>query len=325
MNYLSNFLLPNFWRKMFPKFSTFVTVGCQIVLQQFDHLRRWFWRLWRGELPEDGDWCHDVTMSSVEYYHYWCWLIDWCWLMLIQYGSIDFNDMEHRRRGLPPLLLLPPCCRPCHCHGHRNREWSFKLAKINTLPETNIAAENRPSQKQSHLLTITVQVLCWFQGGLVIPRIPSVWPFRKSAGMIVWAKRPQARTNSHQDFACSRQQCLTSPRTSWVSPPPFFLSCSWQIHPGKLTWNLKITCLKGKIIFQTSIFGFNMLIFLGKYSWTKCHAVKSSNSFFLITRSTFALSHGKTDLLRPPHCHAKTINVAVMRGKHGETTTTPGS
>ena len=31
-----------------------------------------------------------------------------------------------------------------------------------------------------------------------------------------------------------------------------------NIHPGKLTWNLKITQLKRKIIFQTSIFGFHV-------------------------------------------------------------------
>ena len=31
-----------------------------------------------------------------------------------------------------------------------------------------------------------------------------------------------------------------------------------NITPGKLTWNLKITCLKRKIIFQTSTFGFHV-------------------------------------------------------------------
>ena len=31
-----------------------------------------------------------------------------------------------------------------------------------------------------------------------------------------------------------------------------------DIHPGLLTWNLKITQLKRKIIFQTSIFGFHV-------------------------------------------------------------------
>ena len=30
------------------------------------------------------------------------------------------------------------------------------------------------------------------------------------------------------------------------------------VHPGKLTWNLEITCLKRKIIFQTFIFGFHV-------------------------------------------------------------------
>ena len=35
----------------------------------------------------------------------------------------------------------------------------------NTLPETNIAPENRSSQKETSLPTIHSQVLCWFQGG----------------------------------------------------------------------------------------------------------------------------------------------------------------
>ena len=33
---------------------------------------------------------------------------------------------------------------------------------------------------------------------------------------------------------------------------------SHQVHPWKLTWNLKITQLKRKIIFPTSIFGFHV-------------------------------------------------------------------
>ena len=37
-----------------------------------------------------------------------------------------------------------------------------------------------------------------------------------------------------------------------------FLSSSKDIHPWKLTWNLKITRLKRKSIFQTSIFGFHV-------------------------------------------------------------------
>ena len=39
-------------------------------------------------------------------------------------------------------------------------------------------------------------------------------------------------------------------------PPPMF----WNgyIHPGRLTWNLKITYLKRKIIFQTSIIMFHV-------------------------------------------------------------------
>ncbi len=32
----------------------------------------------------------------------------------------------------------------------------------------------------------------------------------------------------------------------------------WRLHPGRLTWNLKITYLKRKIIFQTSIIMFHV-------------------------------------------------------------------
>ncbi len=32
-----------------------IVVEVPIVLQQFDHLRCWLWRLRGGELPEDGD------------------------------------------------------------------------------------------------------------------------------------------------------------------------------------------------------------------------------------------------------------------------------
>ena len=39
----------------------------------------------------------------------------------------------------------------------------------------------------------------------------------------------------------------------------------YQVHPQKLTWNLKIIKLKRKIIFQTSIFGFKVLIFRGVF------------------------------------------------------------
>ena len=37
----------------------------------------------------------------------------------------------------------------------------------------------------------------------------------------------------------------------------------FNVHPGNFTWNLKVTQLKRKIIFQTSIFWFQPLIFQG--------------------------------------------------------------
>ncbi len=41
----------------------------------------------------------------------------------------------------------------------------FLLIQWFTLPETNIAPEKRPSQKETSIPTIHFQVLCWFQGG----------------------------------------------------------------------------------------------------------------------------------------------------------------
>ena len=38
---------------------------------------------------------------------------------------------------------------------------------ISTLPETNIAPENRPSHSETSIPTIHFQVLCQFQGGYI--------------------------------------------------------------------------------------------------------------------------------------------------------------
>jgi len=42
-----------------------------------------------------------------------------------------------------------------------------------------------------------------------------------------------------------------------------FPNFQFTLHPGRLTWNLTITQLKKKIIFQTIIFRFQPLIFQG--------------------------------------------------------------
>ena len=54
---------------------------------------------------------------------------------------------------------------------------------------------------------------------------------------------------------------------------------SSQIHPGRLTWNLQITQVERKIIFQTSMRTCSMLIFRGVCSFTTgfCSHI---NSFF---------------------------------------------
>ena len=40
-----------------------------------------------------------------------------------------------------------------------------QTADSGTLPKTNIAPENRPSQKETSILAIHFQVPCLFQGG----------------------------------------------------------------------------------------------------------------------------------------------------------------
>ena len=73
--------------------------------------------------------------------------------------------------------------------------------------------------------------------------------------------------------------------------PPFFrceLLVSGIVHHGKLRWNLKITCLKGKIIFQTFSFGF-YVNFQGLYITYSCSCLgywwimspATSHKFFL--------------------------------------------
>ena len=56
--------------------------------------------------------------------------------------------------------------RVAHHFPRESKAASAKLCQSVTLPETNIATENRPSQKETHLPTIHFQVLCWFWGGL---------------------------------------------------------------------------------------------------------------------------------------------------------------
>ena len=49
----------------------------------------------------------------------------------------------------------------------------------------------------------------------------------------------------------------------------------WQLHPWKLTWNLQITQLKRKIIFQTSILGFHVNFRRCRFWWDKVHWLES--------------------------------------------------
>ncbi len=62
-----------------------------------------------------------------------------------------------------------------------------------------------------------------------------------------------------------------------------------HLHPGKLTWNLKITCWKRKMILQTSIFGFQSLIFQGvtMFNLIWCHICQPSTPMFWQLTSTY--------------------------------------
>ena len=50
-------------------------------------------------------------------------------------------------------------------------DWPNSISRtesLHTLPETNIAPENRPSEKETSIPTIHSQVLCWFQGCITL-------------------------------------------------------------------------------------------------------------------------------------------------------------
>ena len=57
-----------------------------------------------------------------------------------------------------------------------------------------------------------------------------------------------------------------------------------QIHPGRWTWNLKITCSKRKIIFQTSIFGFQVIVFRGVLWASSFLSLKKTLADFRVQR-----------------------------------------
>ena len=77
-----------------------------------------------------------------------------------------------------------------------------------------------------------------------------------------------------------------------------FSTCKAQrfyIPPGKLTWNLKIICLKRKIIFQTSIFGFHVT-YNKNFGWW-------FQTFFIFTPNLgekFQFDSYFSDGLKPP-------------------------
>ena len=66
----------------------------------------------------------------------------------------------------------------------------------------------------------------------------------------------------------------------------FYMNCPSHVLPRKPRWNLKITPLKRKLIFQTSILGFQLLVFGSVFftgSWEiKFHQINWENKFHQI-------------------------------------------
>ena len=65
---------------------------------------------------------------------------------------------------------------------------------------------------------------------------------------------------------CAKELGAYDGRREWISHEISW-QC-WEVHFGKLAWNLKITLLKRNLIFQTSIFAFQVN-FPGCCEWLK--------------------------------------------------------
>lgn len=89
----------------------------------------------------------------------------------------------------------------------------------------------------------------------------------KSTWIFQYVKLPQMvglfQLQYVQDDSSSSGSSSWEQRLKPAKSASFSVETKKSIHPAKVTWNLKITQLKKDIIFQTSIFGFKMLIFQG--------------------------------------------------------------
>ena len=94
---------------------------------------------------------------------------------------------------------------------------------------------------------------------------------------ILWNAKPTQlyKYNMLRFKPSSKKRELTrkNPKGSMVTGifKPIIFTVNSNIHPGRLTWNMKFTLLKRKVIFQTIIFRFYVNLrgcihFLGTYS-----------------------------------------------------------
>ena len=98
---------------------------------------------------------------------------------------------------------------------------------------------------------------------LAVPQIVSRWPSKLTLSPRCPMQLQSVRSRRTSPMLKKSVESQIA-RFGTNKKPAKSLKFWWLlIHPGKLTWNLKITCLKRKIIFQTCMTLGSMLIFRG--------------------------------------------------------------
>ena len=104
-----------------------------------------------------------ILVTSSDYYTGTCWESLQIWPY-----EVNYDDWQVTRKIASALNLLKKLCWSSisRCVIQQIHTSVYEVFKrYGTLPETNIAPENRPSQKETNIPTIHFLVLCWFQGG----------------------------------------------------------------------------------------------------------------------------------------------------------------
>ena len=146
-----------------------------------------------------------------------------------------------------------------------------------------------------------------------------IWP------EVIWKNFPTPVPILRGQFFSNTQKNISGPRQVIGIP-------NW-LHPGRLTWNLKITYLKRKIIFQTSIIMFHVNLpgctFIGH--WTSLdHSLKNrrTKNYRLpnpsvrkekkMTHKISAWRNSTPFFLAPPKSEILTSSCSLVPGKSSE-------